>query len=116
MTPHDDTLSAIAELIQSGQEADPILRGTIALLAAASSAGVGLRFIEAGVFSDGPWAGPSGPAVTAIPVHYNGELVAELVTTIHLETSARDVWEHVGVLIADYCLVGWDTGGEDWEP
>ena len=24
--------------------------------------------------------------------------------------------EHIAALISPYCLVGWDTGGEPWDP
>ena len=56
---HDaDVVAAVQAIVDGAEEADQILLGTIALLAERYDAGVGLRFVEAGVFSDGPWAGP----------------------------------------------------------
>lgn len=51
-----------------------------------------------------------------MPVRYDGELVAELVAGRPLDDAERAEWDGAADLIAVFCLVGWDTGGEDWEP
>ena len=41
---------------------------------------------------------------------------AERITTAALADADRATFETVAGLVGDYCLVGWDIGGEDWEP
>jgi hypothetical protein len=45
-------------------------------------------------------------------VSYNGERIGEL------EAAGVDeaFLERIAVLLAEYVLLGWDTGGETWEP
>ncbi len=55
-----------------------------------------------------------------VPVAYDGRVVAELDVDSD-EPAAfgdadREFLERVALLIAPYCLVGWDTGGERWTP
>ena len=47
-----------------------------------------------------------------VPVVYRGERVGELVGAV----DDRAFLERVATLISPYVLVGWDTGGEGWEP
>ena len=62
----------------------------------------------------GPQAGVADPERrTVVPVVWRDTRVAELaadgaVDETHLEAIAAE--------IADLCLVGWDTSGEEWEP
>lgn len=116
MTDGAVVVAAIEEILERSEEADQILLGTIAALSEHYEAGVGLRFVEEGAFSDGPWAGSSGVVASELAVHYDGELVAMLVTTATLDSDAHSTWETVSALISAFCLVGWDIGGEDWEP
>jgi hypothetical protein len=50
-----------------------------------------------------------------VPVVYQGDRVAELAVDDAPEED-RTFLERVAALVAGHCLVGWDTGGEDWEP
>ena len=109
-------VSTIQAIVDGAEEADQILLGTIAHLAERYNSGVGLRFVEEGVFSDGPWAGATGSVATQVPIAYDDELVGEFVVSTPLDDDARATFEAVALIIADYCLVGWDIGGEDWEP
>jgi len=109
-------VAAIEQILERSEEADQILLGTIAALSSHYETGVGIRFVEEGSFSDGPWAGEAGPVATEVEVRYDGELVAVLVTPATLETSAIETWQQVANLVSAFCLVGWDIGGEDWEP
>ena len=55
-----------------------------------------------------------------VPVSYDEMVVAEI--DIDSDEPAafgdgdRDFLERVAELLCRYCLVGWDTGGEPWEP
>ena len=55
-----------------------------------------------------------------VPISYDGLVVAEI--DIDSDRPAafgdgdRDFLERVAALLSPYCLVGWDTGGEPWEP
>jgi hypothetical protein len=52
----------------------------------------------------------------AVPVSYDGDVVAELVATGPLDDRERAAWERIALLLSPFCLVGWDIGGEEWEP
>jgi L-methionine (R)-S-oxide reductase len=62
---------------------------------------------------------PSTRAEIVVPVAYEGNVVAEI--DVDSDTPAafgqadRDFLERVAALISLHCLVGWDTGGEDWD-
>ncbi len=116
MTPPADVVAAVEAIIEDAEEADQLLLGVIAEMAERFGTGVGIRFVEDGVFTDGPWAGPAGTPGTELPILYDGDLVAELVTLLTVDDTSRATWERVAALISPYCLVGWDIGGEDWEP
>ena len=116
MTDGATVVAAIEQILERSEEADQILLGTIAALSSHYETGVGIRFIEEGSFSDGPWAGEAGTVATEVEVRYDGELVAVLVTPATLDTSAIETWQQVANLVSAFCLVGWDIGGEDWEP
>jgi hypothetical protein len=116
MTADAAVVDAVQAIVDRSDEADQILLATIALLAERYEGGVGLRFVEEGVFSDGPWAGARGDVTGEVPIRYDDELVGEFATGFALDDDARATLEAVAAIIGDYCLVGWDIGGEDWEP
>ena len=96
-------------------DADDQLRATVAGLAARDDCSwAGVFFVEGDALVLGPQAGDPDPERRAtVPVVWRDTRVAELaadgaVTPAHLETVAAE--------IADLCLVGWDTDGEEWEP
>jgi hypothetical protein len=49
-------------------------------------------------------------------VRYRGDVVADLAAGAGLDADGRAAFVRVALLISPYCLVGWDIGGEDWEP
>jgi hypothetical protein len=102
----------VAAIVDGGEESDAILRAAIERLAADLGAGAGIRFVEEGALADGPWAGAAGAPAAEVPIRY----VAELVAGAPLDDVRRAAWERVAELLAPYCLVGWDIGGEAWEP
>ena len=96
-------------------DADDRLREAVAALAARDDClWAGVFFVEGDELALGPQAGEPDPERrTAVPVVWRDSRVAELaadgdVGTAHLEVIAAE--------IADLCLVGWDTSGEEWEP
>lgn len=63
---------------------------------------------------------PSTRSEIVVPIAYEGTVVGEI--DIDSDEPAafgrpdREFLERVAVLVSPYCLVGWDTGGERWEP
>lgn len=114
--PDSGVLAHVERLVAEAEEADALLRAVVTTLAEAYPPACGIRFVEEGAWSLGPWSGPEQPIVSDVAVRYDDEIVAELVGAAPLDAAARATWERVADLIAPYCLVGWDTGGEDWEP
>jgi hypothetical protein len=118
----DDVLATIARAIEHEPEADEILRQAVVVLYEWTTGvrSVAVAFVEDGVLTAGPVAGAAiaeTPAVT-IPVLYERRPVAELWIDSELEADDRDraFLHRVSQLLSPYCLVGWDTGGEAWEP
>jgi hypothetical protein len=96
-------------------DADDQLRATVAELAARPGCSwAGVFFVEGDDLVLGPHAGMAEPGQRiTVPVVWRDTRVAELaadgaVAAADLETVAAE--------IADLCLVGWDTSGEEWEP
>ena len=116
MSTDADVVAAVQAIVDGAEEADQILLGTIALLAERYGTGVGLRFVEEGAFSAGPWAGPTSEVAAQVPIRYDDELVGEFVAGDAIDDDARATFEAVAGIVGDYCLVGWDIGGADWEP
>ena len=78
---------------------------------------VGISFLEKGAFVLGPSSGESAGESARVPISYDGNVVAELgVVAPDLSAEDRAFLERVAELLAPYCLVGWDTGGEAWTP
>jgi len=95
-------------------DADDVLRQTVESLVADGCAWAGIFFVEDGELVLGPQAGePDEARRVAVPVTWKGERIAELAADGDVE---RARLERVALEIADLCLVGWDTGGEAWEP
>jgi hypothetical protein len=99
----------------STPDADDLLRRAVAELAAREDCSwAGVFFVEADGLVLGPEAGTPVPGRrTAVPVAWHGTRVAELAADGTIE---RTRLEAVAAEIADLCLVGWDTGGEAWQP
>jgi hypothetical protein len=95
-------------------DADDQLRATVADLAGRDGCTwAGVYFVEGEELALGPEAGTPDPARrVSVPVVWRETRVAELAVD-----GAPDVaeLERVAAEIADLCLVGWDTGGEEWQ-
>jgi hypothetical protein len=108
-------LEAIDGIVGSGDEADDVLRGVVAVLVEQGGCTwAGILFAEEGELELGPQAGDPDPGLRVqLPVVYQGARVAELVVDGCDDTAfLNDVADR----IATCCLVGWDTAGEPWNP
>ena len=68
----------------------------------------------------GPLVGqaPEGtpePALV-VPIAYRGDTVAGSWLGSEPPRASTPTSTRVAALLAPYCLVGWDTGGEEWNP
>jgi hypothetical protein len=109
-------LEAIEQVLDRSNDADDVLRDVVAVLHADYS-WVGISFVEEGKLVLGPAMGEQTVEPTRIPISYENHVVAELgVIADEIDPDDRAFLERVGLLIAPYCLVGWDTGGEAWSP
>jgi hypothetical protein len=105
----------VATLVDSGDEADQILRAVVARLAEAPGVErVAIEFVEPDGALVGPSAGRStGGEPARTPILFQRDEVAHLLIEgrpLDPATAAE-----IARLVAPYCLVGWDTGGEDWD-
>ena len=95
-------------------DADDVLRQTVAALVAAGCSWAGIFFVENGELVLGPHTGTEDERRRlSVPVTWRGDRVAELAVDGEIEPARL---QQVASEIADLCLVGWDTGGEAWEP
>jgi hypothetical protein len=96
-------------------DADDQLRTTVAELAARDDCSwAGVFFVEGDELVLGPQAGDPDPERrVTVPVVWRDTRVAELAADGNIDAADLDT---VATEIADLCLVGWDTSGEDWEP
>jgi hypothetical protein len=109
-------LDAVERILGRGGDADDVLREVVAALhEQAGYPWAGILFVEAGELVLGPHAGEPGAQRTSVPVVWQGERVAELAVDDAPEED-RMFLERVALLVSGHCLVGWDTGGETWEP
>jgi hypothetical protein len=96
-------------------DADDQLRTTVAELAARDDCSwAGVFFVEGDELVLGPHAGrPEPDRRTTVPVVWRDTRVAELAADGNVESAEL---ESLAAEIADLCLVGWDTSGEEWNP
>ena len=107
-------LQAVEELVEAGCDADEVLRGVVRVLVDGGAAWAAVLFVEDGELVVGPEAGAPDPGRRSrVPVTYRGDAVGALAVDGDVEP---DLLERVAGLIAPHVLLGWDTGGEAWEP
>lgn len=107
-------IDAVRQAVERGGEPDDVLRAAVEALAARDGvAWAGIAFVEGDRLVLGPQAGtPEEAARRRVPVRYRGATVAEL--WVDGDTAADDL-DPVAELVAEHCLVGWDTGGVPWD-
>jgi hypothetical protein len=115
VSAHDGALEEIERILNSSDDADEVLRQVVAVLHALY-AWVGISFVEDGRLVLGPAEGEQTAEPVTIPISYEDNTVAELGVVTELIAEDRPFLDRVAQLIAPYCLVGWDTGGEAWSP
>ena len=116
MSADGGALEAIDRILNDGGDADEVLRDVVAVLHREYS-WVGISFVEEGKLVLGPAQGEQTAEPTTIPIAYENKVVAELGVVVgELDPEKHAFLERVALLIAPYCLVGWDTGGEAWSP
>jgi hypothetical protein len=117
MSSTDDALATIERIVEEGGDADDVLRRVIAALhTEAGYPWAGIFFVEEGALALGPETGtPDEAKRTLTPVAWQGDRVAELAVDDAPEEDHMFL-ERVAMLVSGHCLVGWDTGGESWEP
>lgn len=106
----------VEAILAAGGEADEVLRAVVAALGSRYP-WAALRFNEEGDLVLGPATGVEGGPRLVQEVVYNGERVGQLeVDGPDLGETDAALLARVADRIALYTLLGWDTGGEAWEP
>ena len=113
---------AVARILDSGGDADDVLREAVATVQAQVPGydWVGISFVDEGALLLGPWAGaeraPAAPPPLRVPIRFQGTTVAELgVAGPAPDEDEQAELERLAALVAAHCLVGWDTGGVPWD-
>jgi putative methionine-R-sulfoxide reductase with GAF domain len=108
-------IDEIERLLSETQEADDVLRGTVAaLIAEPGIVWAGVGFVEKGAVALGPASGePDEERRTSVPIRYEDTVVGELWADGDVELR---LLEEIARRIAPHVLIGWDTRGEPWEP
>jgi hypothetical protein len=108
-------IAALDASLAEAPEADDALREIVRLLAAQPEiVWAGIAFVEEGALILGPAAGdPQPDRRTTAPVSYDGAVVGELWVDGDADPALA---EQVASRLGAHVLIGWDTGGENWEP
>jgi hypothetical protein len=111
----------VQAIVDGGEEADEILRASLAAMHEVTGAPwSAIVFVEEREMVVGPLVGaaPAGTPVPAltVPIVYRGDTVAGLWFGSETPRELDADLSRVAALLAPYCLVGWDTGGEEWVP
>jgi hypothetical protein len=97
-------------------DVDDVLRAAVAELGK-TYAWAGIAFVEDDELMLGPTTGPAPQQSFAVPILYDGARVAELrIAPPEVTPGQRASLEREAERLSPYCLVGWDTGGEEWSP
>jgi hypothetical protein len=110
--PHAGDLEAVDRVLNRGGDADDVLRQVVAIVHRTYPYAA-IAFVEGGEVVVGPEAGERVEA-ESFPISFQGSHVAELRAAG--APIDRAFLERVALLISPHCLVGWDTGGEPWQP
>jgi hypothetical protein len=111
----EDVLTRVELALEQGGEPDDVLRSAVTVLAAAPGvAWAGIAFHEDDELVLGPEAGRPDEARRArVPVRFQDREVGELWVD---GDPPAGLLEEVAARLAPYVLIGWDTGGERWQP
>ena len=108
-------LDEVDRLLSEAEDADDVLRGTVdALVGLPGIVWAGIGLVEDGDVSLGPVSGtPDEARRTRAEVVFDGSVVGEIWADGEIDGSTL---EDVARRIAPQVLIGWDTGGDVWEP
>jgi hypothetical protein len=108
-------LLEVDRILEHGGEPDDVLRGvTVVLNDEPTIDWAGIAFLEEGDLVLGPATGDQDEdRRIRVPIAYQGEQVGELWVDGDVD---RGLLEQVAARISAHVLIGWDTGGEGWEP
>jgi hypothetical protein len=109
------TLEAVDRILNRGGDADDVLRDVLRALFQLYEY-VAIAFVEGDGIVEGPALGAADEhaAPDRYDIVFQGRKVAELHVSAYGED--REFLERVATLVSPYALVGWDTGGEAWDP
>src|SRR5262245_18993485 len=109
------TLGALERVLKGGGEADDVLRSADAALVEEPDIDwAAVAFLEEGRLVLGPEAGEADETRRQrVPVLYDGAPVGELQAD---GSVAAALLARAAELLSPHVLVGWDTGGERWQP
>jgi putative methionine-R-sulfoxide reductase with GAF domain len=110
-----DTFESVRRIVDEESDADDALRAVVASVASApGTRWAGIAFAEEGALRLGPAEGEPDPdRRERVAISYDGAVVGELWVDGDVE---RGELEQIAMLIGPHVLIGWDTGGEVWEP
>ncbi len=108
-------LQELDDVLARSDDADEALRETVRILAAEPGiAWAGIAFLDEGSLVLGPSVGdPDERRRSAVPIRFEESVVGELVIDGNADPA---LLEEVAGRIAAHVLIGWDTGGEAWDP
>jgi putative methionine-R-sulfoxide reductase with GAF domain len=108
-------LESVRRIVDEETDADDILRAVVTAVASArGNSWAGIAFLEDGALRLGPTAGePDADRRERVPITYENGAVGELWVDGAVEHGEL---EQIAALLGPYVLIGWDTGGEAWEP
>lgn len=111
-TPVFDELDRI---LDRGGEPDDVLREAVSALADGPNiVWAGIAFLDEEALVLGPSAGEPDPSKRrSVPIVFQGGNVGELWADGDVE---RTLLEQVADRLSGHVLIGWDTGGETWDP
>ena len=111
----EGVLGAVDLVLEQGGEPDDVLRSAVSVLAAAPGlVWAGIAFHEEDELVLGPQSGhPDETRRARVPVRFQEREVGELWVDGEADVGAL---HEVAARIGPYVLIGWDTGGERWEP
>jgi hypothetical protein len=117
---HRGAVDAVERLLNRGGDADDVLRAVVRTLheRLPHLERVWIEFVERGQRVTGPSAGETAhEQARTYPVRFQGTEIAVLAAPNSLVREGDDaLLGRVATIIAPYCLVGWDTGGDPWTP
>jgi len=115
VSAHIGALEEIQRVLDSGDEADDVLRQLVGILHEQLGHSIRISFVEGGSLVLGPAAGTE-EATTRLPISFQGRHVADLEAGGEHSREDTALLERVAELVSPYAFVGWDTGGEEWTP